>query len=57
MSELKNKLDMAFKMISSMTVSGDNQDKAVLAKENLRAAYKLLSEIEKEQEKEQKEDG
>lgn len=44
MTDLQKHIDEAFKLIGAIAVTGENQDKAVMAKEHLRAAYKLAEE-------------
>ena len=40
-------LDDAFRLISGLTVSGENVDIVFMAKQELREVYKLLNEEEK----------
>lgn len=40
-------IDDAFRLISGLTVSGENVDVVFMAKQELREAYKMLSEEEK----------
>ena len=49
MNEIQKYIEEAFKMLSAITVSGDNVDMMALAKEQLRKAYKLAGEITAEE--------
>lgn len=48
-NELKTHLDEAFKLISSLSVSGDAVDVVAAARNQLRAAYALIQKQEKEE--------
>lgn len=41
MTELQKEINTAFGIINSIPVTGENQERAVMAKEHLRRAYKL----------------
>lgn len=46
MTEVQKELDLVFKLISSIPVSGDAVDALASARTRLRAAYKLAGERE-----------
>ena len=48
-SELKTHLDVAFGLIKQINVSEDDVDKMYFAKQELKAAYKLIEESEKKE--------
>lgn len=50
MTELQKELDRAFKMISSVCVSGDGVDMMAAARESLRRAYQLAAPPDEEKE-------
>lgn len=48
MSKVKGKLDQAFRWLSRVTVSGESVDYLAMARQELRAAYQLLGEEDKD---------
>lgn len=48
MSEAQKRLDQAFKWLSRVTVSGESVDYLAMARQELRAAYQLLGEEDKD---------
>lgn len=50
MKELLNELDVAFRMISSIAVSGDAVDAVAVARSKIRKVYEELSKIEVKEE-------
>lgn len=48
MNELQNKINEAYKLISAVSVSGDNVELMAAAKESMRQAFKLAETEEPE---------
>ena len=48
--EMKKHLERVFQIISAMPVTGDNQDLAVAAKNELRAAFEEMQQTEQKRE-------
>ena len=48
--EMKKHLERVFQIISAMSVTGDNQDLAVAAKNELRAAFEEMQQTEQRHE-------
>ena len=48
--EVKQHLERAFQIIAAMPVTGDNQDLAVAAKNELRAAFEEMQQTEQKHE-------
>lgn len=51
MEELKNELESAYKMISSLTVSGDSVDIVAVVRSKLRNVYAMIDELPTVEEK------
>lgn len=50
-ADLKKELDMAFNLLRAVQVSGDDVDRVYAAKNHLRSAFKIASDIEAGDEK------
>ena len=48
--EMKKHLERVFQIISAMSVTGDNQDLAVAAQNELRAAFEEMQQTEQKRE-------
>lgn len=51
MDEIKMELESVFKMISGLTVSGDNVDIVAASRSKLRKVYAMLDELPKTEDK------
>lgn len=51
MKNIRNRVNEAYKLISSLSVSGDAVDVVAVARNHLREAYKELQELEEKKER------